>query len=75
MKTRYKTLNMDLLLLVWGSWHLTYKKTRDGDTIIDKVVQKVMVDSGDKYNIVDFFHLEVTKDNFHHLDLIFQWAH
>jgi len=34
---------------------LTYKKTRDGDTIIDKVVQKVMVDSGDKYNIVDFF--------------------
>jgi len=33
----------------------TYKKTRNGDAIIDKIVQKVLVDSGDTYNIVDFF--------------------
>ena len=33
----------------------TYKKTRDGDAIIDKVVQKVLFDSGDEYNIVEFF--------------------
>lgn len=34
---------------------LTYKKTRDGNHIIDKVVEKVLLDSGKKYNIVDFF--------------------
>lgn len=33
----------------------TYKKTRDGNAIIDKVVQKVLVDSDEEYNIVDFF--------------------
>lgn len=33
----------------------TYKKTYEGDAIIDKIVQKVLIDSGDKYNIVDFF--------------------
>jgi len=33
----------------------TYKKTRNGDAIIDKAVQKILVDSGDKYNFVDFF--------------------
>jgi len=33
----------------------TYKKTRNGDAIIDKAVQKVLLDSGDKYDIVDFF--------------------
>ena len=33
----------------------TYKKTHDGDVIIDKIVQKVLIDSGDKYNIVEFF--------------------
>ena len=35
--------------------NITYKKTRDGDSIIDKVVQKVLVDSGDEYSIVGFF--------------------
>jgi aminopeptidase-like protein len=33
----------------------TYKKTHDGDVIIDKIVQKTLIDSGDKYNIVEFF--------------------
>lgn len=34
---------------------LTYKKSRDGNAIIDKVVEKVLVDSGDQYEIIDFF--------------------
>lgn len=32
----------------------TYKKTRDGDRIIDRVTEKVLRDSGDTYNIIDF---------------------
>ena len=32
----------------------TYKKTKRGNAIIDKVVEKVLKDSGAEYNIVDF---------------------
>ena len=40
---------------VGDSGSTTYKKTRDGDALIDKVVQKVLFDLGEQYNIVDFF--------------------
>ena len=33
----------------------TYKKTKKGDSYIDKVVEKVLIDSGDPYRIIDFF--------------------
>ena len=34
---------------------ITYKKTRKGDFEIDKIVEKVLKDSGEDYNLVDFF--------------------
>jgi len=33
----------------------TYKKSRDGSAVIDRVVEKVLVDSGKPYEIIDFF--------------------
>jgi aminopeptidase-like protein len=33
----------------------TYKKSRIGDTLIDKAVEKVLIDSEQPYKIVDFF--------------------
>ena len=33
----------------------TYKKTRDGDNIIDKIVEKVLKKSGEPYEILDFW--------------------
>ena len=33
----------------------TYKKTRNGDNVIDKAVEKVLIDSGKPYKIIDFF--------------------
>jgi len=33
----------------------TYKKSRDGDNIIDKAVEKVLIDSRKQYEIIDFF--------------------
>ena len=35
--------------------NITYKKTRDGHSIIDKIVEKVLKESGEKYEIIDFF--------------------
>ena len=35
--------------------HLTYKKTRNDNTIIDKIVEDVLKESKEKYEIVDFF--------------------
>lgn len=32
-----------------------YKKTRDGECIIDKIVEKVLVDSGKKFRIMDYY--------------------
>lgn len=37
--------------------NLTYKKSREGSATIDKIVEKVLIDSGDKYKIIDFFPL------------------
>ncbi len=34
---------------------LTYKKTREGNSMIDKVVEKVLMDSDEPYEIIDFF--------------------
>ena len=34
---------------------LTYKKTRDGEAVIDKVVEKVLIDSGEPYKVINFF--------------------
>jgi len=33
----------------------TYKKSRRGNAVIDRVVEKVLVDSGEPYEIIDFF--------------------
>lgn len=33
----------------------TYKKTRDGNALIDKVVEKILSESGQQYEIMDFF--------------------
>ncbi len=33
----------------------TYKKTRNGNSVIDRVVEKVLADSGEQYEIIDFF--------------------
>jgi len=40
---------------VGDSGDLTYKKTRAGDTLLDKAVEKVLSDSGDQHKIIDFF--------------------
>jgi len=40
---------------VGDSGKSTYKKSRDGNAIIDKVVEKVLIDSGDEYEIIEFF--------------------
>lgn len=34
---------------------LTYKRSRYGNAIIDKVVEKILIDSKDKFEILDFF--------------------
>ena len=33
----------------------TYKKTREGNTITDKVIEKVLIDSGEPFKIIEFF--------------------
>ncbi len=33
----------------------TYKKTRAGNTLLDKIAEKVLLDSGQPYKIIDFF--------------------
>ncbi len=33
----------------------TYKKSRDGDNIIDKIVEEVLIESGEEYKILDFW--------------------
>jgi aminopeptidase-like protein len=40
---------------VGDSGHMTYKKTRDGNTLLDRIAEKVLIDSGDRYRILDFF--------------------
>ena len=35
--------------------HVTYKKTRIGNSVIDKIVEKILKESGEKYEIIDFF--------------------
>ncbi|MCV0410565.1 DUF4910 domain-containing protein [Nitrosopumilus sp.] len=37
------------------SGHITYKKTRDGNSMIDKIVENILKESGEKYEIIDFF--------------------
>lgn len=37
------------------SGNITYKKTRNGNSLIDKIVEKILKESGNKYNIIDFF--------------------
>jgi len=44
-----------VITCVGDSGILTYKKSRDGNNIIDKIVEKVLEDSGELYNIFDFF--------------------
>ena len=35
--------------------HITYKKTRNGNSVIDKIVEKILKESGERYEIIDFF--------------------
>ncbi|MFX1500407.1 MAG: DUF4910 domain-containing protein [Promethearchaeota archaeon] len=40
---------------VGDSGYSTYKRTRRGDAYIDKIVEKVLIDSNEPFNIIDFF--------------------
>ena len=40
---------------VGDSGDSTYKKTRASNTLLDKIVEKVLIDSGKLYKIIDFF--------------------
>jgi aminopeptidase-like protein len=40
---------------VGDSGQLTYKKTKQDNTLLDKIVEKILLDSRDPYEIVDFF--------------------
>lgn len=40
---------------VGDSGNSTYKKSRQGNAIIDKIVEKVLLESGQPYEILDFF--------------------
>ena len=40
---------------VGDSGHSTYKKTKYGDTYLDKIVEKVLIDTNEKFEIIDFF--------------------
>ena len=40
---------------VGDSGKSTYKQTRKGDAFIDKIVEKVLIDSGEPFKIVNFF--------------------
>lgn len=33
---------------------MTYKRTRDGNCMIDKIVKKILIESGEEYDIIDF---------------------
>jgi len=40
---------------VGDSGHSTYKKTRNGNHILDRIVEKMLKDFGEKFEIIDFF--------------------
>ncbi len=40
---------------VGDSGNTTYKKTREGNTITDIVIEKVLIDSGEPFKIIEFF--------------------
>ncbi len=44
-----------IVTCVGDSGNSTYKKTRDGNTITDKIVEKVLIDSEDSFKIIEFF--------------------
>jgi len=44
-----------IVTCVGDAGNLTYKKSRDGNNIIDKAVEKILIDSKDKYKVLDFF--------------------
>ncbi|OGD63351.1 peptidase M28 [Candidatus Beckwithbacteria bacterium RBG_13_42_9] len=44
-----------VITCVGDAGKLTYKKTRDGNAVIDKVVEKALADSGNDYQILEFF--------------------
>ena len=44
-----------VLTCVGDPGNSTYKKTREGNAYIDKVVEKVLIDSGDPFKLIDFF--------------------
>ncbi len=35
--------------------HFTYKKTRNGNTIIDKIIERILKESEENYEVIDFF--------------------
>jgi len=53
---RIKNIKHGLVATCCGdSGKMTYKKSRKGDATIDKAVEKILVDSGEPHEIVDFF--------------------
>lgn len=53
---KLKNIKMGLVATCTGDAGVkTYKRTRDGNTITDRIVEKVLMNCGEKCNIVDFF--------------------
>lgn len=44
-----------VLTCLGDAGRFTYKKTRQGDSIIDEIAEKTLLDSGDSFEIIDFF--------------------
>lgn len=55
---KIKNIKFGLVATCCGdSGNFTYKKSRKGDTEIDKSVEKVLIDSGHDFSLVEFFPL------------------
>ncbi|WP_017752670.1 DUF4910 domain-containing protein [Clostridium tyrobutyricum] len=53
---KLKNIKMGIVATCTGDSGIkTYKKTRDGNSLIDKIVEQVLMHCGNKYNIMDFF--------------------
>ncbi|PJE81444.1 peptidase M28, partial [Candidatus Pacearchaeota archaeon CG10_big_fil_rev_8_21_14_0_10_32_42] len=55
-KNKIQNIKYGLVVTCVGDpGNLTYKKTRDGNSELDQIVKKVLDDSGEDYNLIDFF--------------------
>lgn len=55
-ESRFSKIKAGLVATCLGdSGNSTYKRSRQGNALIDNVVEKVLIDSGEPYDIIDFF--------------------